>query len=308
MVLSAAMNLERGSLKVTLPDLRRILVVGKAPGPDAEVTLNNWKLPAPRLRRRHDRRCRILYRRRLGKPRRHQLPRAVRRQCRGRRDGRRQRQLDHGDRPAHPPLAERRTPARGSRKNISAHYDLGNAFYKEWLDPTMTYSSALFSTGANDLESAQTAKYRALARDLGIGPGDHVLEIGCGWGGFAEFAAREIGCRVTGLTISQEQHDFAVAAHRQGRPVRQGRDQAAGLPRRDRQIRPHRLDRDVRGGRREILAGLLRQGEGLPQGRRHGRHADHHHQRAGLPDLPQAARTSSSATSFRAACCRRRRS
>src|SRR5690606_6612543 len=85
-----------------------------------------------------------------------------------------------------------------ARKNISAHYDLGNAFYREWLDPSMTYSSALFDTGANDLESAQAEKYRALARDTGIGPNDRVLEIGCGWGGFAEFAAREIGCRVTG--------------------------------------------------------------------------------------------------------------
>ncbi len=73
----------------------------------------------------------------------------------------------------------------------------------------MTYSSALYDGGANDLESAQTAKYRALARGMGIGPGDHVLEIGCGWGGFAEFAAREIGCRVTGLTISGEQHVYA---------------------------------------------------------------------------------------------------
>jgi len=75
----------------------------------------------------------------------------------------------------------------------------------------MTYSSALYANGANDLESAQAAKYRALARDTGIGGKDHVLEIGCGWGGFAEFAAREIGCRVTGLTISREQHDFAKA-------------------------------------------------------------------------------------------------
>ncbi len=100
---------------------------------------------------------------------------------------------------------------KGSRRNISAHYDLGNQFYRHWLDPTMTYSSALFSTGAKDLESAQQAKYRALARDAAIGPDDHVLEIGCGWGGFAEFAAREIGCRVTGLTISREQHDFASA-------------------------------------------------------------------------------------------------
>jgi cyclopropane-fatty-acyl-phospholipid synthase len=98
---------------------------------------------------------------------------------------------------------------RGSRRNISAHYDLGNAFYSQWLDPTMTYSSALYSRGANDLASAQVAKYRALAEATGIGPNDHVLEIGCGWGGFAEFAASEIGCKVTGLTISREQLAFA---------------------------------------------------------------------------------------------------
>jgi cyclopropane-fatty-acyl-phospholipid synthase len=97
----------------------------------------------------------------------------------------------------------------GSRRNIHAHYDLGNAFYEAWLDPTMTYSSALFAEGDNDLSSAQTRKYRELARATGIEPGHHVLEIGCGWGGFAEFAAREIGCRVTGLTISQEQFDYA---------------------------------------------------------------------------------------------------
>jgi cyclopropane-fatty-acyl-phospholipid synthase len=96
-----------------------------------------------------------------------------------------------------------------ARKNISAHYDLGNAFYSKWLDETMTYSSALYSDGANDLASAQTAKYRALAEAAGLKAGDHVLEIGCGWGGFAEFAASEIGCRVTGLTISNEQLAFA---------------------------------------------------------------------------------------------------
>ncbi len=96
-----------------------------------------------------------------------------------------------------------------ARKNISAHYDLGNAFYSKWLDETMTYSSALYADGANDLPGAQTAKYRALAEAIGIKPGDHVLEIGCGWGGFAEFAASQIGCRVTGLTISNEQLAFA---------------------------------------------------------------------------------------------------
>ncbi len=101
---------------------------------------------------------------------------------------------------------------RGSKRNISAHYDLGNEFYSQWLDPSDDlFVRALLPAGANDLEEAQAAKYRALARDTGIGRKDHVLEIGCGWGGFAEFAAREIGCRVTGLTISREQHDFAKA-------------------------------------------------------------------------------------------------
>ncbi|MCC0035920.1 MAG: class I SAM-dependent methyltransferase [Hoeflea sp.] len=96
-----------------------------------------------------------------------------------------------------------------AKKNISAHYDLGNAFYSKWLDETMTYSSALYQDGANDLAGAQTAKYRALAQAAGLKAGDHVLEIGCGWGGFAEYAASEIGCRVTGLTISREQLAFA---------------------------------------------------------------------------------------------------
>lgn len=98
----------------------------------------------------------------------------------------------------------------GSRKNIHAHYDLGNRFYSSWLDQTMTYSSGIYAPGDNDLSSAQNRKYRELALQTGIGPNDSVLEIGCGWGGFAEFAAREIGCKVTGLTISKAQHDFAV--------------------------------------------------------------------------------------------------
>ncbi len=97
----------------------------------------------------------------------------------------------------------------GSRRNIHAHYDLGNAFYTSWLDRTMTYSSAIFAPGDNDLASAQERKYRELAERIGIRAEDHVLEIGCGWGGFAEFAAREIGCRVTGLTISTEQFAYA---------------------------------------------------------------------------------------------------
>ncbi|MTH96682.1 cyclopropane-fatty-acyl-phospholipid synthase family protein [Roseibium sp. RKSG952] len=98
---------------------------------------------------------------------------------------------------------------RGSRRNISAHYDLGNAFYREWLDPSMTYSSALFDDKTKDLESAQALKYASLVRETGIGPDDHVLEIGCGWGGFAEFVGKDVGAKVKALTISREQYDFA---------------------------------------------------------------------------------------------------
>jgi cyclopropane-fatty-acyl-phospholipid synthase len=97
----------------------------------------------------------------------------------------------------------------GSKRNIHAHYDLGNEFYSLWLDTTMTYSSALFQDSQQSLRGAQNAKYRALAESANIGPDDHVLEIGCGWGGFAEYAAREIGCKITGITISAEQLDFA---------------------------------------------------------------------------------------------------
>ena len=97
----------------------------------------------------------------------------------------------------------------GAKRNIHAHYDLGNEFYALWLDATMTYSSALFRDSQQTLRDAQNEKYRALAASTDIGPDDHVLEIGCGWGGFAEFAAREIGCKVTGITISNEQLAFA---------------------------------------------------------------------------------------------------
>ena len=100
----------------------------------------------------------------------------------------------------------------GSRKNIHAHYDLGNDFYAQWLDASMTYSAALFGAGHGDtLQVAQEAKYERLLATLGVDASHHVLEIGCGWGGFAEYAARTRGCRVTGITISQAQLDHARA-------------------------------------------------------------------------------------------------
>jgi cyclopropane-fatty-acyl-phospholipid synthase len=96
-----------------------------------------------------------------------------------------------------------------ARKNISYHYDLGNDFYGLWLDKTMTYSSAIFETGQESLEDAQTAKYASMVDQMGVKSGDHVLEIGCGWGGFAEYAAKERGLSVTCLTISKEQIKYA---------------------------------------------------------------------------------------------------
>ncbi len=97
----------------------------------------------------------------------------------------------------------------GSKRNIYAHYDLGNEFYQTWLDDTMTYSSALFTNAEQSLKDGQTQKYRELAQSIGATENSHVLEIGCGWGGFAEYAAKEIGCKLTGLTISKAQLEFA---------------------------------------------------------------------------------------------------
>ncbi|SHE65451.1 cyclopropane-fatty-acyl-phospholipid synthase [Loktanella atrilutea] len=97
-----------------------------------------------------------------------------------------------------------------ARRNIEYHYDLGNDFYGLWLDDTMTYSSAIFDTGQESMEKAQIAKYASMVDQMDVRPGDHVLEIGCGWGGFAEYAAAERGLHVTGLTISKEQFNYAV--------------------------------------------------------------------------------------------------
>ena len=98
-----------------------------------------------------------------------------------------------------------------SKNNIHEHYDLGNDFYKLFLDKTMTYSCAYYENSNYSLSEAQTAKYDRLCRKLNIKQSDHVLEIGCGWGGFAEYAAGKYGCQITGITISGEQLKFAKA-------------------------------------------------------------------------------------------------
>jgi cyclopropane-fatty-acyl-phospholipid synthase len=100
----------------------------------------------------------------------------------------------------------------GSRRNIAAHYDLGNDFYRLWLDRRMMYSSAVFEHADMSLEAASVAKLDRICRKLNLSPDDHVLEIGTGWGGFAIYAAENYGCRVTTTTISSQQHDYAKDA------------------------------------------------------------------------------------------------
>ncbi len=112
----------------------------------------------------------------------------------------------------------------GSKQNISEHYDLGNDFYGMWLDPSMTYSSALFTSEDQSLEAAQHQKYRRVAEMAGVTPGSSVLEIGCGWGGFAETVARDFKASIRGITLSREQLNFA-----QERMKRQGLDDLATL-------------------------------------------------------------------------------
>lgn len=103
----------------------------------------------------------------------------------------------------------RRNTRHGSRRNIHAHYDLSNEFFALFLDESMTYSSGLFDGPEATLGESQLAKYDRIAQRLRLSPRDHVVEIGCGWGGFAEHAASKYGCRVTGVTISQAQFEFA---------------------------------------------------------------------------------------------------
>lgn len=206
-VLKAAIHLPAGSLTVQMPDGRIIRVGGENPGPDAVVVLNNWNLPR-----------RAFLHGTIGVGESYMdgdwtspdvttfLKLFLVNEDLGNQVSTTNGFVAIYDRIRH---WLRRNTKSQAQKNIAAHYDLGNAFYEKWLDRTMTYSAAVFSTGANDLASAQNAKYRKLATATGITADDHVLEIGCGWGGFAEFAAREIGCNVTCLTISREQFDYA---------------------------------------------------------------------------------------------------
>jgi cyclopropane-fatty-acyl-phospholipid synthase len=199
-------KLQRGTLDVTLPDGRRVRLGGNAPGPAAVMNVHDFGF-ASRLLRGGDIGIAEAYLRGewdtpdltqflylfcvnqdwmqkmlIGKP----LVRSVQ-------------IVRHWF---------NRNTRWQARRNIYAHYDIGNAFYSAWLDPSMTYSSALYEDDTPDLTSAQNNKYRRLAEAIDLRPDQKLLEIGCGWGGFAEYAAKR-GARVVGLTISKEQRDFA---------------------------------------------------------------------------------------------------
>lgn len=206
-MLSLAPMLRKGSITITLPDGRAVVARGPEPGPNAAITLRGTRFPRRMLLGGNlgvgqayvegDFDCDDLGTLAhwacvngelddtlMGKP----WLRALRRVA----------------------FAFAKNSRRGSRRNIAYHYDLGNAFYAQWLDPSMTYSSAIYTAPDQTLEAAQAEKYRRLAGDvLRLSPGEKVLEVGCGWGGFACFAAREFGANVHAITISREQHDYA---------------------------------------------------------------------------------------------------
>ena len=209
--MSGAINLEgrlrAGSLQIDLPDGRTVRLTGKQDGPSARLTLHRWRAlrrffgggtvgfgesfmdgewDSPDLPKVIELAARNLPRR----------PMAFRLVSPWR----------MGDRVRH---LLRQNTREGSKQNIAAHYDLGNDFYALWLDPGMTYSSAVFARDANDLESAQAEKNRRLLDLASVKAGDRILEVGCGWGGFALQAARDRGAHVTAITVSRAQFDEA---------------------------------------------------------------------------------------------------
>lgn len=199
-------RLQRGALEITLPGHPAFLIKGAAPGPSADITVLS---PGAVLRR-------LFWRGDLG------FAEGFMASEWESRDTARLLELfavnldayaesDSRHRLSQTMAAMRhrlnRNSLPGSRRNISAHYDLGNDFYAQWLDDSMTYSAALFDRGGS-LSQAQERKYQRMLEQIDPKPGEHILEIGCGWGGFAEYAARR-GMRVTGLTLSLEQLNFA---------------------------------------------------------------------------------------------------
>src|ERR1700681_2180139 len=202
-------RLRRGTLDVTLPDGRKVRLGGMEPGPSATMTLYDYGF-ASRLLNGGDIGIAEAYLH--GEWDTPDLTQFLYLFC-----------VNHdliqqmlGDNPLmrYVQIVRHwfnRNTKRQARRNIHAHYDIGNAFYSAWLDPSMTYSSALFEDHTPDLAAAQNNKYHRLAEAIDLKPGQKLLEIGCGWGGFAEYGAKIFCARGGGLTIRKGQREFAQA-------------------------------------------------------------------------------------------------
>ena len=199
-------GLDYGSIEAILPDGTRRMLGGRAPGPDAAIDLRSWRALL-RLVTGGSSGWYIAWTKgEWASPDPVQLFAVF---------GRNRATLAAGARASGIALLAkrfahwlRRNHRAGSRRNIEYHYDLGNDFYAEWLDPSMTYSSAIFADPGQSLEAAQAAKLEAMLARTATRAGDTILEIGCGWGPFAEFAARA-GRKVHGVTLSREQKAYA---------------------------------------------------------------------------------------------------
>ena len=172
---------------------------------------------------------------------------------------------------------------RSSQQDVQAHYDLSNEFFALWLDPSLTYSCAVFEEPDQSLEEAQQHKYRLLCDRLELGSHHHLLEIGSGWGGMALHAARTRGCRVTTDHDLDRAARARVAARRRGRSRRPRGGARARLPQAHRALRPDRLDRDARGDRPRSAADVLPRDRPAARPARRGRDPDDHDPRAALP-------------------------
>ena len=197
----------RGRLDVTLPSGRMVTLGGTEPGERADLTLRNFKILWAGFRRAQL----GFFESYLGGDIESHNPTALFRFYLQNRT-----QLDGASGVFTPSFFDkiwhkRRDNDRGgAAENIAAHYDLGNEFYRLWLDDTMSYSSGVFDDKVNSLEAAQTLKYRKVLEAAEVKKGSKVLEIGCGWGGFAEMAAKA-GAKLRGITLSREQLAFAKA-------------------------------------------------------------------------------------------------
>jgi cyclopropane-fatty-acyl-phospholipid synthase len=195
----------KGKLDVTLPSGRLITLGGVTPGENADLTLKNFKVIWAGIRRAQL----GFFERYLAGDLESKNPTAFFRFYLQNRSG-----MDGASKIFFPSFIDklwhkkRDNNREGSKDNIAAHYDLGNSFYKLWLDDTMSYSSAIFDSKTNSLEAAQKLKYQHVMDIAEIKKGSSVLEIGCGWGGFAEMAAKA-GATLRGITLSKEQLAFA---------------------------------------------------------------------------------------------------